>query len=155
MLENFRFVVDGVLAGMAHPGRRRDIEDSLIELQSLGIGAIVSLEEYGLDEGILKRHGFEYLHIPVEDFTAPTFEQADQFVEFVRSQAGQAKAVAAHCYAGVGRTGTMLVSYLIAEGASAEDALARVKRVSGTDVETAGQKKFTQNYAAYRRERFG
>ena len=38
------------------------------------IGAIVSLDEMGLDDEALSKNGFVYLHIPVEDYSTPTLQ---------------------------------------------------------------------------------
>jgi atypical dual specificity phosphatase len=153
VLENFRFVVEGELAGMAHPGYDDGLEESLIELKARGIAAIVSLDEYGLDEAILARYEFAYLHLPIDDFTAPTLRQADQFVEFVREQAASKVGVVAHCYAGIGRTGTMLAVYLVAQGRTAEEAVDEVRRASGRSVETSTQRQLIFDYAARSRQR--
>ena len=153
MLRNFRFVVEDQLAGMAHPGWDDELEESLIELKAHGITAIVSLDEFGLDEAIVTRYEFAYLHLAIDDFTAPTIDQADQFVEFVREQVVEGVGVAAHCYAGIGRTGTMMAVYLVAEGRTAEQALEENHAASGRSVETADQRKLIFDYAALLRQR--
>ena len=138
---------------MGHPGRWQSLADSLLELREEGIEALVSLDEDGLDRDVLRREGFNYLHLAIDDFTPPTVPQADEFVEFVREQQRQGRAVVAHCYAGVGRTGTMLGCYLVAEGRSGEAAIAEVKRVSGAAVETGAQADFVRAYASHLQNR--
>jgi atypical dual specificity phosphatase len=48
-------------------------------------------------------------------------------------------AVAVHCGAGLGRTGTLVACYLVAGGLSAEDAIAKVRRLRPGSIETAEQ----------------
>ncbi|MGH7754059.1 MAG: hypothetical protein ACREN5_14730 [Gemmatimonadales bacterium] len=50
MAANFGFVIDGELAGMACPGRFADLREDLTYLRCEGVGAIVSLTEYPLDQ---------------------------------------------------------------------------------------------------------
>lgn len=146
MLRNFRFLIPGKLAGMAHPGWRERLPDSLGALRDKGIGAIVSLDEEGLADDILAEHGFAYRHFPIEDFSAPTIDQARAFAAFVDEQIAQGRGVAAHCWAGIGRTGTMLACYLIWTGESAEAATRRIRRWGG--IETREQESFLIEFEA-------
>jgi len=73
-------------------------------------------------------------------------EQADEVVRFVRDQRAAQRPVAVHCEAGIGRTGTMLAVYLIAEGASAVAAIQQVRSVEGRAIETRNQILFLEQY---------
>jgi len=146
MLRNFRFVVKGKLAGMAHPGYRDTLPKALEELRRKGIGAIVSLDEEGLPDDLVADHGFAYRHYPVDDFSAPSMEQAKAFVQFVDEQLGRGHAVVAHCWAGIGRTGTLLACYLIHTGHSAREAENMVRRIGG--IESREQEDFLIEFEA-------
>ena len=52
MPDNFSFVIEGRLAGMARPGRSSPLEDDLAFLMAQGIGAIVSMTESSLMENV-------------------------------------------------------------------------------------------------------
>src|SRR5213594_3320997 len=73
------------------------------------------------DAAVYESAGFAFLCLPIPDGHAPTMEQAPEFVRFVNEQRKIQRPVAVHCEAGLGRTGTMLAVYLIAQGQSAVD----------------------------------
>ena len=105
-------------------------------LRALGIRAIVSLTEYPLSaiqdfrpEAFAKLD-ITYLHAPVLDFQAPTIERAQEVVDFIVRMQELGRPVFMHCYAGVGRTGTMLHLYYLARGLSLAEARAQVESVS-------------------------
>ncbi|MCX8037650.1 MAG: dual specificity protein phosphatase family protein [Candidatus Sumerlaeia bacterium] len=147
MLRNFRFILKGKLAGMGHPGYRDTLPQTLDELRKHGIGAIVSLDEEGIMDDIVASHGFAYRHYPIDDFCAPTMEQALDFVKFVDEQTARGHGVVAHCWAGIGRTGTMLACYLIHRGDSAQTALKKIRRIGG--IESREQEKFLEEFEQY------
>ena len=67
MADNFSFVIEGKLAGMAQPGRSKPLQEDLTFLKAQGIGAIVSMMERALDEAIVRSFSLRYLHLPVQD----------------------------------------------------------------------------------------
>ncbi|KPL12101.1 hypothetical protein AMJ85_01990 [candidate division BRC1 bacterium SM23_51] len=154
MLRNFRFLIKNELAGMGHPGDRHRLAETLCALRQEGIGAIVSLDEEGLPDDVVAQHGFVYRHYPIDDFCAPTLEQAGAFVRFVDEQLADGRAVVAHCWAGIGRTGTMLACYLIHRGQSAGEAQRKVRRLGG--IESREQEQFLREFEqAWRNEPSG
>jgi atypical dual specificity phosphatase len=152
------WAIPGVLAGMAmpfvHPERRLNsggdlhaYGDELPELYAAGIRAVVCLLNIPSDAAVFESAGFAFRCIPVPDGGAPTLEQAADFVRFVEEQRAAGRPVAVHCEAGLGRTGTMLAVYLIAQGDSAETAIRRVRAVESGAVETARQIRFLEELA--------
>jgi len=151
------WVIPGVLAGMPvpyiHIDRRLNFggplsayDDDLPVLYSASIRAVVSLLNIPSDASVYEPAGFSFLCLPVPDGGAPTIEQTKEFVRFVGEQKAAGRAVAVHCEAGLGRTGTILAAYLIAEGASASEAIRRVREVERVAVETARQIQFLEQY---------
>ena len=52
------------------------MEEDIEFLKAQGIGAIVSVTEMPLDEGIVRSLGLRYLHLPVPDFCAPRLAES-------------------------------------------------------------------------------
>lgn len=147
MLRNFCFVVDGVLAGSALPGDWGKLEDDLADARAKEITAIITLTERSLPPAAIKEHGFQYLHIPVEDFQPPSLDQIKRFVDFVNKVKSSGKgATLAHCRAGIGRTGTMLACYLVSTGLTAADAIDRIRNLRPGSIETFDQERVVEEY---------
>jgi protein-tyrosine phosphatase len=80
-------------------------------------------EDLHVDEAYLASLGLRYVPVPVRDGQAPSSEEVDRFLQAVRETDG---ITFVHCGAGVGRTGTMAASYLVATGqATSKQALQR------------------------------
>lgn len=131
-VQNFSWLVEGEIAGMARP----DPSDAE-RLRDEGISALVSLTRRPpfFDPPV----GLAILHIPVLDMTPPTQAQLLQAVEFLRSVVAAGGRAAVHCVAGYGRTGTVLASYLVAGGEDPEEAIHRVREARPGSIETAEQ----------------
>ena len=152
------WVIPGVLAGMPMPyihldrrmaagGELTAFEDEMAALHAAGVRAVVCLLNILNDASVYESAGFSFLCLPVPDGGAPTFEQAEEFVHFVSEQRAAHRPVAVHCEAGLGRTGTLLATYLVAQGESAAGAIARVRAVEKVAVETPHQIYFLEQYA--------
>jgi len=149
MLRNFSWVKPGILAGMARPmGSTNDLQD----LKQMGVDAIVSLTESPLLLPLIEEFGFDYKHLPIEDFAPPTPAQIREFVDFVRRMQREGKAVVVHCGAGIGRTGTMLCCYLVSQGLTAAEAIQTIRSLRPGSVETTGQELAIHEYARARND---
>ncbi|MDP9388294.1 MAG: dual specificity protein phosphatase family protein [Actinomycetota bacterium] len=81
-----------------------------------GVTTVVDLraeDDIRVDQDLLARLGITRVHLPMRDGQSPTAAQVQRFLEAVGASKGRAFV---HCGAGVGRTGTMAASYLVATG---------------------------------------
>ncbi len=129
-------------------------------LRAQGFTLIVSLLEENLqppryDPSLVESLGYARYNIPVMDFHPPQMDQLVEFVEFLRQQAKDVKAIV-HCHAGIGRTGTFAAAYWIAQGVPVEEALGKVRAARPQAVETPEQRaaldRFAEIWASRSRE---
>jgi atypical dual specificity phosphatase len=138
-MTGFSWVIEDRLAGMPRPGVRRPLALDLAFVREAGVDLLVSLTEEAPAADALAAAGLDALHIPVKDFTAPTLEQMHAFVAAVRQRHTDGQVVGVHCGAGLGRTGTMLAAYFVAEGMTAPKAIAHVRSLRPGSIETVAQ----------------
>lgn len=135
-MEGFSWIVDGALAAMPVPGRNRPLTEDAEFLKSQRVRTVVSLTE---NPPLFDDESIRQVWIPVEDFTAPTLQQMIEFVDVVSDSTANGDPVAVHCTAGLGRSGTMAAVYLVANGATADQAITRVRDLRPGSIETEEQ----------------
>ncbi|MEN6624640.1 MAG: dual specificity protein phosphatase family protein [Candidatus Sumerlaeia bacterium] len=141
---NFSFVWKNLVAGSGYPGSGGELLSTLSALEEKGIRAILSLTEEPLELAPLREFGFEYQHLPIEDFTAPTQEQVEQAVRFIDRQIERNQGALVHCRAGIGRTGTILACYLVSRGLEPSQAIDVVRESRPGSCEV-----YTQEFAVH------
>lgn len=75
------------------------------------INRIISLNKFRYGDAelsLLEPAGIEYLHLPVEDFTAPSLDQLLRAIAFYNRE--PSANILVHCGAGYGRTGTCITA---------------------------------------------
>lgn len=143
----FLWLKRGLLAGTPIPGVFHDMDYDLAALKRVGVTWLITLTEQRLDDARLARHGIRSLWHPVVDMAAPSIMEAVAICRVVDQLIDEGEVVAVHCYAGLGRTGTVLATYLIWHGSNALDALEAVRRVEPRWVQSEVQASFLEKFA--------
>lgn len=143
----FLWLKRGLLAGTPIPGVFHDMDYDLAALKRVGVTRLITLTEQRLDDARLARHGIRSLWHPVVDMAAPSLMEAVAICRVVDQLIDEGEVVAVHCYAGLGRTGTVLATYLIWHGSNALDALEAVRRVEPRWVQSEVQVSFLEKFA--------
>ena len=150
-MHRFYWLIENVLAGCSRPGANGgNVDGDLDTLRDHGVGALLTLTETALPCGALERHGIEGMHLPVDDFHAPTTAQMLDALAFLDRARAAGTPAAVHCLAGQGRTGTVLAAYLIRGGLDADQAVAEVRAVCPGAVEATPQTVALAEWAAER-----
>jgi atypical dual specificity phosphatase len=145
---SFSWIDPGRLAAMGCP----DDPETLAWLRQQGIELVITLTEEPLRRDWLTDAGLLALHVPIGDMTAPTFDQIEACVSALRKAKEQGMGVAIHCFAGKGRTGTILAAYFVDRGLSPEEAIARIRELRPGSIETDEQIQAVQHYARSRKQ---
>ena len=124
-------------------GSSNPTTEDLKELHGKGFHTVFSL----LDENEQRPNyapeqieslGMKRYSIQVRDYTAPTLELFEDFLEKME-QALVDGSVLIHCQGGSGRTGTMASAYWIHKGLSADEAIKKVRQSKPGAIETTVQ----------------
>jgi atypical dual specificity phosphatase len=149
MQDGFSWVIEDQLAGMPRPGASASIEEDAAFLAEQGIDLLISLTVGIPNPDVLADFEIESYHVPVDDFQPPTLTQQIEFVEKTTQTVEGGGRVGVHCAAGIGRTGTMLATYLVYLGDSPDDAIARVRELRPGSIETSAQEAAIRAYYEY------
>ena len=100
----------------------------LTDLRSQGFSTLVCLLDRGeppaYDPYAARTAGYDFHHLSIADFGAPSPAQFQAFLDIAGQAAGK---LLVHCWGGLGRTGTMGAALYIAGGASATAAIAEIR----------------------------
>ena len=134
-LKNFSWI-DKHVAGMAYPPSEKALES----LEQLNIGLIVTLTEEPIP---FTKQSIKIVHIPVKDYSVPTFDQVNQVIDAIDGMLIQDKSAVIHCQGGCGRTGTMLACWLVAKhNFEPNDAIKQIRTLRPSSIETEDQENF-------------
>jgi protein-tyrosine phosphatase len=129
------WVQDQLVAG-EYPGSwtRRDLEVRIRQLVQLGVTCFIDLTEEGEKdlqpyaptlrrEAQLAGRKVEHRRMPIPDYETPTVAQMRDILSLLDAALAAGHTVYLHCYAGIGRTGTVVGCFLVRNGWTGEEAL--------------------------------
>jgi atypical dual specificity phosphatase len=131
--KNFSWLEHGKLAASARP----ETKSELATVKREGIDAIVSLTGTPLIPSVVNELGFDYLHSHITG--APSVIQLHDIIQFIEEEYVKSKPVLVHCGEGKGRTGTVLAAYLVYHGATADEAINRVRNSRPESIQSLEQ----------------
>ena len=155
----------GIIGMTCCPGRNaanafggdwdRDLDIDLEEIRRWGASALVSLMEreelawYGVADLPEKaiQIGLRHFHLPIVDMDVPDKDFEKGWLtsgEVLRNMLLSGKAVAIHCLAGLGRTGTVAARLLIEMGVDHETAIHRIRTARPGTIQTLMQELYVR-----------
>ena len=139
----FKWLVNGLLGGVARPGIFHGLTHDVEALARVGTSLLITLNEnWSPPVELLAEHGIDSLHLKIKDLHAPTFEGAVETCRAVNKYLTHDRVCVFHCRAGVGRTGTMLAAQLMFYGYNAQDAIKLTRNANPKWIESTAQLDF-------------
>jgi protein tyrosine/serine phosphatase len=135
------WLIDGELLAGEYP---RDVDEKaagkkLRKILDAGIRSFIDLtqptdplEPYdGLLQSIAAAQDLEvsYRRIAIRDMSVPTVELMAEILTAIESELASLRPVYFHCWGGIGRTGTVAGCWLVEQGLSCDEALARIRQL--------------------------
>ena len=146
----FVWLIPGRLAGTPWPGIVRDTDDDLTALRNVGVNRLVSLTEIPFDGELAEPFGIICANVPIPDMHAPSLDVAEAFCRDTDHWLDAGATIAIHCWAGLGRTGTLLAAYWLWSGKgqySAIQAIEYVRRLESGMIQSQAQVDFLSAFA--------
>ena len=155
------FLLPGGRLGLVHsPGSQEATRDQdLDSLAAQGVNHIICLQEafelqhYSPPETMnerrtaVERRGISFTHSPIVDRSAAGMAQASELVSLIDAQLRQQQTVIVHCWAGLGRAGTLAACFLTAHSMTASSAITEVRATRPGAIESDEQVTFIGQFA--------
>lgn len=94
----------------------------------------------------VEARGIRFVHEPIADMDAPGVARMRRLVDGVLSELDESRNVLVHCWAGLGRAGTLAACVLVARGLTPQLAVAHLRRVRPGAVQSIVQERLIRQY---------
>ena len=121
------------------------------DLEAAGVTLFLDLTQPGELEpyASLVRPPARYLNLPIRDFSIPTREGLVATLDEIDAEIDAGGIVYVHCWAGCGRTGVVVGSWLVRHGVDPREALQRIAEARGLGCpQTLEQRVFVLDWQA-------
>ena len=144
-------------------GRARSTQEDLQSLQAAQVTHLVCLVEAhelrfmtpaetpGDRQRTVEAHDMVFRHHAIEDFKAPELAATCATIDFIDGALRRGSTVVVHCWAGLGRAGTMAACLLVHRGMTAHGAIQAVRWVRPGAVQSEIQEQFIAAFEAHAR----
>jgi ADP-ribosyl-[dinitrogen reductase] hydrolase len=135
-------------------------EADLDVIAAFGAKRLVTLMEahelhyIGIEPARLEREaaarGLAWMHLPIRNLSTPSAVWEKNWIaagETLRQELASGGRFAMHCYAGLGRTGTVAARLLVEHGIAPHEAISMVRTIRPGSIETAGQEDYVLQQA--------
>ena len=147
----------GRLAILPRPRGGEWLDEDIRSLRKEGVDVLVSLlerhevEEFDLEgeAAACATQGIDFVSHPIRDHTAPLrFRETAALVRSLEARMSTGKGIAVHCFAGIGRSGTLAAAILLERGMPLDTVLESLALARGFPVpETAEQHQWLERFA--------
>lgn len=125
------WVIPGRFMAGPHPGGFSPLRAAMDVTRLLGVGItfFLNLTEPGEEAGYVQHLAgrARQVRLAIRDFDVPSRAEMVIILDTIDRALAQEHGVYLHCFAGLGRTGTVVGAYLVRHGLTGEDALAALK----------------------------
>lgn len=136
-------------------GHARKLEDDLRAIREWGAGGVVTLlEQEEMDmlqiqhmPSAARHHGLWWRHLPISDMCAPDERFAARWGvegEYLRDILNQGGCFVVHCWAGLGRTGTVAARLLVELGLEPSEAINQVRHARPGSIQSLAQEVYVR-----------
>ena len=94
----------------------------------------------------VEARGIRFVHEPVVDMDAPSVERMQRLVDAVLADLDASRNVLVHCWAGLGRAGTLAACTLVARGLAPQLAVAHLRRLRPGAVQSVVQERLIRQF---------